>query len=104
MKCANLHSLHHLAIVVGDPCVTKAYEIIHEKESALTRAPLGGGYFEPPLSFSCDIFQTSAGITTKLAVPSLPTILHIVVKFESRGYYSLATNDVRVTSCSADFD
>ena len=22
----------------------------------LTRAPLGGGYFEPPLWFSCDIF------------------------------------------------
>ena len=25
-------------------------------KSDLTRAPLGGGYFEPPLSFSCDIF------------------------------------------------
>ena len=46
----------------------------------LTRAPLGGGggYFEPPLSFSCNIFQTNADITTKLAVTSLPTILHIV--------------------------
>ena len=41
----------------------------------------GGGYFEPPLSFSCDIFQTNAGIVTKLAIPSLPTILHIVWKF-----------------------
>ena len=40
----------------------------------------GGGYFEPPLWFSCDIFSTNAGITTKLAVPSLPTILHIVLK------------------------
>ena len=42
----------------------------------------GGGLFRaPPLSFSCDIFQTNAGVTTKLAVPSLPSILHIVWKF-----------------------
>ena len=40
------------------------YHIKHVKKQALftsfwdlTRAPLGGGgYFEPPLSFSCDIF------------------------------------------------
>ena len=51
----------------------------------LTRAPLGGGLFRAPLSFSCDIFQTNAGITTKLAVPSLPTILHIVWKFKVQG-------------------
>ena len=44
----------------------------------LTRALLGGGLFRAPLSFSCDIFQTNAGITTKLAEPSLPTILHIM--------------------------
>ena len=67
--------------------------------------PTGGGYFEPPpLSFSRDIFYTNAGITTKRAVPSLPTILHIVSKFSSPGYHSSVTNDVRVASCSADFD
>ena len=49
--------------------------------SNLTRAPLGGGLFRAPLSFSCDIFLTDAGITAKLAVPSLPTFLHIVLKF-----------------------
>ena len=73
----------------------------------LTRAPLhwgGGGLFRAPLSFSCDIFSTNPGITTKPAVPFLPTILHIVLKFHSPGNHSSATNDVRVTSCSADFD
>ena len=38
----------------------------------------GGAISSPPLSFSSDSFQTNAVITTKLAVPSLPTILHIV--------------------------
>ena len=31
----------------------------------------GGGLFRAPLPFSCDIFQTNADITTKLAVPTL---------------------------------
>ena len=51
------------------------------REQVNPRPTGGGGYFEPPLSFSCDIFKTSAGITAKLAVPSLPTFLHIVLKF-----------------------
>ena len=51
----------------------------------LTRAPLERGLFRAPLSFSCDIFETNVGITTKLAVPSLPTILHIVLEFQSPG-------------------
>ena len=46
----------------------------------LNPRPTGGPISSPPLSFSCDIFQTNAGITTKLAVPSLPTFLHHCVK------------------------
>ena len=48
--------------------------------SALTRAPLGG-YFEPPSRFLAISSKPNAGVTTNLAVPSLPTFLHIVLKF-----------------------
>ena len=32
------------------------YQRAVSRQAVLSRAPLGGGYFEPPLSFSCDIF------------------------------------------------
>ena len=63
-----------------------------------------GGLFRAPLSFFLNIFQTNRDIGTKLSVPSDKSILHILTKTKFRTYHRLAGNDVRVTSCSIDFD
>ena len=41
----------------------------------LTRAPLGG-LFRDPLAFSCDIFETNAGITNSLPNLQYPLSHH----------------------------
>ena len=63
-----------------------------------------GGLFRAPLSFFLNIFQTNRDINTKLAVPSGTSILHILTKQKFRTYHKSAGNDIKVTSCSIDFD
>ena len=69
----------------------------------LNPRPGGGGIFYPLWSFR-NISKTAASIVAKLSVPSRTFLLHIVYIYCSRACDRLATNDVRVTSCSAIFD
>ena len=64
----------------------------------------GGGLFRVHLSFFLNVFQTNGDIGTKLSVPFDTLILHILTKQKFRTYHRSAGNDVRVTSCSIDFD
>ena len=61
---------------------------------------MGGGLF-----FSlCNISKTAAPIVATLSVISRTFLVHIVFENCSRVSDRLATNDVRMTSCSAIFD
>ena len=52
-----------------------------------------------PLSFSGNISRSNANIATKLSVPSLTSILHMLTKGKWSACDRSAANDVRVTSC-----
>ena len=66
--------------------------------------PTGGGYFEPPPLVFLRYLLNQCRYHHQTCSTLSPNILHIVLKFWSPWYHSSATNDVRVTPRSADFD
>ena len=64
---------------------------------------VGGGYFEPPLVFLRYLLNQCRHHHKTCSTLSRNNFTHCV-QFWSPGYHTSATNDLRVTSCSADFD
>ena len=82
---------------------TYAIHTIPSFAKLLTRALVWvGAIFAPSSLFAISQTKTAAQIVAKLSAPS-HNVLYIVFIF-SRAYGRLATNDFRVTSCSAIFD
>ena len=63
----------------GRPPLGRRFTI--EDNTINPRPTGGGGYFEPPSRFLAISSKPMQVSQAKLAVPSLPTFLHIVLKF-----------------------
>ena len=82
--------------------LTSVRDTIHVDSLALFAAPhWQGDYFEPPLVFLRYLLNQCSHHHQTCSTLSRNNFTYYIT-FLSPGYYILATNDVRVTSCSTD--